>query len=123
MAAEVKTSEKPARKPGRNGNVLPPAPKPFTSQVQPTPEQKSNGWKEKRAERLLTQAILELMTNGKNMNEYVRGLFKNALKGNPKAIETINKGVEDDIIKVDVSGNMQIHWHEEKNYAAEHKAD
>lgn len=118
MAEEQKTSEKPARRPGKNGNVLPPTPKPFSAQVQPTPEQKSKGWKEKRAERLLTQAILELMTDGQNMDVYVKGLLKNALKGNPKAIETINKGVEDDVIKVDVSANMQITWHEEKTYEA-----
>lgn len=118
MAKERETSVKRANKPGNGGTILPPAPKPFTSENQPTPEQKSNGWKEKRALRLLTQEILGFMTADENMKDYVISLYKNAKKGNPKAIETINKGIEDDIVKVDVTGNMAINWHEEKTYEA-----
>ncbi len=108
MADNEETSKKPARKPGRSGYVLPDAPKPFTSEQQPSPEAKSEGWKKLRAQRLLTQAIIAHMTKGKNMEGYINSLYSNAKKGNPKAIETINKGIEEDIIKIattDSEGN------------------
>jgi|ERR1044072_1184592 hypothetical protein len=82
--------------------------KPFSADNQPPAEAKILGWKKRRAERLLTQAILSHMTNGQNMTDYVTSLFKNAKKGNAKAIETINKGVEDEVLKVsqtDSDGN------------------
>ncbi len=107
--AEVKTSEKRARKPGKGGVVLPDAPKPFTSDQQPTPEAKSEGWKKLRAQRLLTQGILAHMLKGNNLEEYIRSLYVNAvLNGNAKAIETINRGIEDDVLKIahtDADGN------------------
>jgi hypothetical protein len=108
MADAKKTSEKRARKPGNGGTILPDAPKPFTSEQQPTPEAKSEGWKKLRAQRLLTQGILAHMMKGRNMETYINSLYKNASKGNPKAIETINKGIEDDVLKVahtDTEGN------------------
>jgi hypothetical protein len=108
MAAAKKTSAKRARKPGNGGTVLPDAPKPFTKEVQPTPQAKSDGWKKLRAERLLTQGILAHMLKGKNMQTYINSLNKNAKKGNAKAIETINKAIEDDVIKIsqtDKDGN------------------
>ena len=82
--------------------------KPFTKEMQPSPEAKSDGWKKLRAERLLTQGILAHMTKGKNMQEFINSLYTNAKKGNPKAIETIVKGIEEDVIKIastDVEGN------------------
>jgi len=82
--------------------------KPFTKETQPTPEAKSEGWKNLRAQRLLTQGILAHMTKGKNMQEFINSLYANAKKGNPKAIETIVKGIEEDVIKIastDVEGN------------------
>lgn len=98
MAAGQKTTKKLPVKPftGEEGNS-------FAATNQPTPEQKSEGWKKKRAERLLTQAILQHMTAGQNLDNYVKSLYTNAMNGNPKAIETINKGVEDDTIKVDLT--------------------
>ncbi len=108
MADDEKTRDKRAIKPGKGGIVLPPAPKPFTSEQQPSPEAKSEGWKKLRAQRLLTQAIIAHMTKGKNMQSYISSLYTNARKGNPKAIETINKGIEEDIIKIaatDSEGN------------------
>lgn len=102
------TRKNEEEKPVKKARVPPPAPKPFTSEVQPSPEAKSEGWKKLRAQRLLTQAILKHMTSGSNLEDYIESLYKNAKKGNPKAIETINKGVEDDIIKIaqtDAEGN------------------
>lgn len=103
MADVKKTTKKLPVKPftGVEGNT-------FAASNQPTPEQKSEGWKKRRAERLLTQAILSFMTDGKNLDDYIQSLYKNATKGNPKAIETINKGIEDDVIKIaatDSEGN------------------
>ena len=101
---------------GKTTKKLPKPAKPFTgaegnsfaANNQPSPEAKSEGWKKLRAQRLLTQAILKHMTSGSNLEDYIDSLYKNAKKGNPKAIETINKGVEDDIIKIaqtDTDGN------------------
>jgi len=107
MADVDKTSKNVEVKP-KKGRVVPPAPKPFTSEVQPTGEAKSEGWKKMRAKRLLTQAILAHMTKDNNLENYINSLYTNAKKGNPKAIETINKGIEDDITKVaftDKEGN------------------
>jgi hypothetical protein len=38
---------------------------------------------------------------GKNMETYITSLYTNAKKGNAKAIETVNNGVEDNIMKID----------------------
>src|SRR6478609_7799773 len=103
MAEEEKTTTK------RRKNLLTGVEgKKFTPEAQPTPEAKSEGWKKLRAKRLLTQAILAHMTKEKNLESYINSLYANAKKGNPKAIETINKGIEDDIAKVaftDTDGN------------------
>lgn len=105
MAAVGKTTKKlpkPAKPfTGAEGNT-------FAADNQPSSQAKSEGWKKLRAQRLLTQAILNHMTAGQNLQEYIESLYKNAKKGNPKAIETINKGIEDDIIKIaatDSEGN------------------
>lgn len=74
--------------------------KKFTSESQPPPEAKSEGWKKKRAEKLLTQEILKTMLDGENLKDYVASLVRNAKDGNAKAIETINKGIEDEVIKI-----------------------
>lgn len=119
MAKSDKTSDKPAKKPGKGGYVLPDAPKPFTKDNQPSSEAKSAGWKKKRAERLLTQKILEQITKGKNLQLYVNSLIRNAKKGNAKAIETINKGIEEDVLKIastDVEGNDAVDWMEKLTF-------
>lgn len=74
--------------------------KPFTPETQPSPEAKSEGWKKRRAEKLLTQEILKTMLDGENLQDYVKSLIRNAKDGNAKAIETINRGIEDDVIKI-----------------------
>lgn len=106
MAQIKKTSKKRPAKPfkGAVDGV------PFSKENQPSPEAKSEGWKELRAKRLLTQQIIAEMTGeeGKNLKAYVKSLIDNAKAGNSKAIETINKCLEDDIIKVaqtDSEGN------------------
>jgi hypothetical protein len=96
MADEEKTPAKPRKNLKRGAKDG----KPFTADNQPDPALKSEGWKKLRAERLLTQAILAHMTKGKNLQSYISSLYANAKKGNPKAIETINKGIEDDVIKI-----------------------
>lgn len=111
---EVKTSKKRPVKPFRgavDGT-------PFTPINQPTPEQKKAGWQELRAQRLLTQAILAKMAEGNNLKEYIESLVKNAKKGNAKAIETVNKGIEDDVLKIEqqtkvsLNGGIVIEWPE-----------
>lgn len=106
MAENDKTSKKRPAKPFKGAVDG----KPFTKENQPSPESKSEGWKELRAKRLLTQQIIAEMTGaeGKNLKAYVKSLLENAMQGNAKAIETINKCMEDDIIKVaqtDSEGN------------------
>ncbi len=105
MADEIEnkqeTTEKRPFKPftGLEGNT-------FAKDNQPSSEAKKAGWQARRAERLLTQEILRQLVyedEGKPLKEYISALHKLAMKGHPKAIETINKGIEDDIIKVDVS--------------------
>lgn len=75
--------------------------KPFTSTNQPTPEAKSKGWEAKRAEKLLTQKIIEKLTDGETLDEYVQSLITNAKLGNAKAIDTINNGLEEQVTKVE----------------------
>jgi hypothetical protein len=74
----------------------------FTSERQPSPEAKKAGWEAKRAERLLTQKIIEKMTNGQKLDDYVEALYNAAVLGNAKAIDTINKGIEDQVEKMEV---------------------
>jgi isopentenyl phosphate kinase len=85
--------------------TLHPNAKKFSKENQPTPEQKSRGWQELRKERHLTQIIVKAMIgkDGKPteaLEAYYASLVTNARLGNAKAIETINKCLEDDIIKV-----------------------
>lgn len=75
----------------------------FTADKQPPGENKSKGWQERRAERLLTQAILTHITKGTNLQEYVKSLYIIAKKGNPKAIETINRGIEEEVARIDMN--------------------
>lgn len=73
-----------------------------TEQAQPSPESKKIGWEKWRAKKMLTQAIVKKMSTGKNLDEYIKSLIENAKAGNAKAIETINKGIEDQIDKSEV---------------------
>ena len=77
----------------------------FTSENQPPAESKINGWEAKRARRLLTQMIIDKLTQGNKLEEYVDSLILNATNGNPKAIDTINNGLEDQITKTDITSN------------------
>lgn len=79
--------------------------KTFTSDYQPSPEAKKKGWEEFRKERHLTQSIIKMMLgeDGKpndTFGEYLQSLVTNAKLGNPKAIDAVNKCLEDEIIKV-----------------------
>jgi hypothetical protein len=83
---------------------------PFTSENQPSSEAKRQGWQKVRADRILTQMVLAEMTGDecKNLKAYVKSLIDNAKNGNSKAIETINKCMEEDVIKIaqtDSEGN------------------
>lgn len=105
MAKVEKTSDKRLKnlKPGLTGNATP-----FTTDNQPSPDVKKIGWQEKRAERLLTQMILKKLTDGSTLDEYVNSLLLNAKLGNPKAIDTINKGIEDQVDKSEVKVETNI---------------
>lgn len=74
----------------------------FSAENQPTPTAKSQGWQEWRKERHLTQSIIKALTgeNKAKFGEYIDSLLKNAQAGNPKAIDAVNKCLEDEIIKV-----------------------
>lgn len=100
MAKAAKTTRKLPAKPftGSEGNS-------FSSTNQPTPEAKKRGWEEFRKERHLTREIIKMMLgeDGKpneTFNGYLNSLVKNAQLGNPKAIDAVNKCLEDEIIKV-----------------------
>lgn len=102
--AEGEHKETPKkRRPVMNGSKTG---KNFTTENQPSPEAKSLGWQERRKLRLLTQEIIKHMAEGNNLTEYVKSLIQNAKHGNPKAIETVNKGIEDDIIKIEHTGKL-----------------
>lgn len=107
MAKEDKTSKKRPLKPFKGNEGVT-----FSKEYQPTPEAKSKGWQEKRAEKLLTQKILEVLTNGTNLEDYVKSLFDNAKEGNAKAIDTINNGIEEHVTKTDITskGNELKQW-------------
>ena len=87
--------------------------RPFTSNNQPSPEAKKLGWEELRKRRLLTQGIIKELINDDgtpkpSFHSYFKALIDNAKAGNAKSIETVNKALEDDIIKVaqvDSDGN------------------
>jgi hypothetical protein len=103
MAKEVNTPKKPRKlmKGAIDG-------KPFTKDNQPSPEAKSKGWQERRAEKILTQKIIETLINGNNLEDYVKSLFLNAKKGNAKAIDTINNGIEDQVVKTENTGIIRV---------------
>lgn len=96
MAKKIETSKKRPAKPFRGAvdGV------PFSKDNQPKPEAKSKGWGHWRKQRHLTQAIITAMVGKdgkpkKAFGEYVNSLIENAKAGNPKAIETLNKSMED----------------------------
>lgn len=98
MAGVEKTPKKRPKKPFEGAIDG----KPFTSDNQPSPEAKKEGWKEWRERRMLTQIIAKKMAEGTTLEEYYDSLLANAKLGNSKAIETINKGIEDQIDKSEV---------------------
>ena len=93
MAVKDKTTKK--RQPPANGVR-------FSSKNQPDPSAKSAGWQEWRKERHLTQSIIKALTgeNKDKFDDYINSLILNAKAGNPKAIDAVNKCLEDEIIKV-----------------------
>ena len=101
----IKTTEKLPKKrrplkpfTGAEGNS-------FAKDNQPDPALKKLGWQKLREQRHLTQGIIKMMINDDGsptatLKDYFKALITNAQKGNPKCIETVNKAIEDDIIKV-----------------------
>lgn len=66
----AKTSKKRAKTPSpRSGHVLPDAPKPFSAENQPTPEQKKEGWLKKKRGPELAKAVLQLAFQGMKNSE------------------------------------------------------
>lgn len=70
----------------------------FDANNQPTPEAKKAGWQEYRKRKLLTQGIVEKLISKdcKNLEEYIQALIDNAKAGNTKAMEVVNKAIEED---------------------------
>jgi hypothetical protein len=106
MAAQEKTSTKRPRKPftGTEGVRL-------SATNQPSPERKSLGWQEIRKKRLLTQELIKELieddgTPKESFKAYLRALIQNAKDGNPKAIDAVNKILEDDVTKIELSGSV-----------------
>jgi hypothetical protein len=84
---------------------------PFSATNQPSPESKREGWKEFRKKRMLTQELIKMMIGddglpNQTFKGYLQSLVKNAKLGNAKAIEAINKCLEDDITKIELSGEV-----------------
>lgn len=108
MATARTTTRKPPAKPftGTEGVK-------FSKENQPAPERKKAGWEEVRKKKLLTQSVIQKMIGedgepNKTFGQYVTALIRIAKKGNPKAIETINRCLEDEVIKIantDPDGN------------------
>jgi hypothetical protein len=98
----MKADDKTPKKPRIRMNGIETG-KPFTKENQPSPEAKSKGWEARRAERLLTQKIIEKLTGANNLEEYVDSLFNNAKMGNAKAIDTLNNGIEEQITKTETT--------------------
>lgn len=104
MALKKKTPNKRPKKPFRGAKDG----KPFTKENQPSPEAKKKGWEKWRKERHLTQEIIKQVGEGTTLKSYVKSLVVLAKKGNPKAIDAVNRCLEDDIIKIaqtDTEGN------------------
>lgn len=102
--AKAKTPEKRPKKPAKPFKGVESGVS-FTKDNQPSPELKKAGWQELRKRRLLTQELIKMMLNEDGtpkhtFTDYMNSLVLNAKNGNPKAIDTINKAIEDEIIKV-----------------------
>ena len=85
----------------------------FSSTNQPSSEAKKQGWEERRKQRYLTQEIIKKMIADDGLptdtfNGYISSLITNAKNGNAKAIETVNRAIEEDIIKseIAITGNI-----------------
>ena len=111
MADELEYSAKTPKKPQRS--ILKGAADgvPFSATNQPSPEAKKEGWEKVRQRRLLTQKMLKHLlgddlNDEKNLDKYIKAIVKLAENGNPKAIETVNQCLEDDIKKVHISGGL-----------------
>ena len=76
----------------------------FDKDYQPSPEAKKLGWQKWREERHLTQGIIKEL-QGEKMGVYIKKLIDLAKDGNAKAIDAINKCLEDDITKSEVTIN------------------
>jgi hypothetical protein len=98
----VKSNDKTPKKPRKLMNGAETG-KPFTKDYQPTPEAKSKGWEAKRAEKLLTQKIIEKLTDGNNLDDFIESLITNAKMGNAKAIDVLTNGIEEQITKTETT--------------------
>lgn len=106
MAKEIKTSKKP--RPVMDGIKTG---VPYSATNQPSPEAKRLGWQEIRKKRLLTQELIKELieddgTPKESFKAYLRALIQNAKDGNPKAIDAVNKILEDDVTKIELSGSV-----------------
>lgn len=83
--------------------------KKFSKENQPSPASKKKGWEEVRKQKHLTRGLInELIgkdgTPKASFNAYIKALVSLAKEGNSKAIETVNKALEDTVITVEPPG-------------------
>ncbi len=98
MKSNDKTTKKRPLKPFKGDEGVK-----FSKENQPTPEAKSKGWEAKRAEKLLTQKIIEKLTDGNNLDDFIESLITNAKMGNAKAIDVLTNGIEEQITKTETT--------------------
>ena len=100
----AKTTKKLPPKPftGAEGNT-------FSKDNQPDPKLKSDGWKRRRAEMLLSKAIAEALgvdTDDKApLKKYAKRLVELAQEGNSEAMKQVRSSVEDVVDKVDLTSD------------------
>lgn len=74
--------------------------KPFTTENQPSPESKKQGWEELRKQRLLTKNLIKAVLDEygiptKEGEDFFMSLLVNAKEGNSKAIDVVINALEE----------------------------
>ena len=83
--------------------------KAYSKDYQPSPQAKSDGWKRRRSEMLLSKAIAEALgvdTDDKApLKKYGKRLVELAEEGNSEAMKQVRSAVEDVVDKVDLTSD------------------
>lgn len=87
--------------------------KPFSADNQPSSDTKKAGWEELRKRKLLTRNILKILFDAegiplKDGEDYFKSLVTNAKGGNAKAIDTVNKAIENELpTSIELNGKIE----------------